>query len=169
MAARRPERVASLVLVEAGGPRALDFFAGPAEAPHAAPADEALARLAAGEIDEALQAYIDAGQGEGAWDRSPAVFKALASDNADTLQGMAVDKSVPLSRETAARFNGPTLLIEGTASPPVFARINDVLEAVMPNAARLRFDGADHFLTSCVADPFNAAVLAFVATHECSF
>lgn len=162
VAARRSQAIASLVLVEAGGPRAPAFFGSAEEAPHAGPKDDALALLAAGEVDRALQAYLDAGQGEGAWERSPAGFKALARANVATLYGMAMDVSEPLSRDVAAQVKCPALLVEGTSSPPVFRKINDVLEATLPDTRRIRLPGADHFLALTHAERFNVAVLDFV-------
>jgi pimeloyl-ACP methyl ester carboxylesterase len=166
VAAQLPERIASLVLVEAGGARSPGFFTAAPVAQHPGPQIDGMTLLDEGDVEGALRNYIDTGQGEGAWDRSPALFKSLARDNVRTLYGMAADKTHPLSRDVALKVTAPTLLIEGTASPQTFARINDVLEETIDDTLRIRFEAGDHFLMLRAPARFNAAVTDFVARHE---
>jgi pimeloyl-ACP methyl ester carboxylesterase len=159
-----PQTLASLTLVEPGGQREPGFL-GPE--PDARPADPspqtvALALLDDGNAEAALRSFIDAGDGEHAWDHAPELFKACARDNAQTLRGMAVDRTCPITRAAAQSVACPTLLVAGDLSPALFHRVADVLEAALPDPHRVLLRGANHFLTMKRAEAFNAALIAFL-------
>jgi pimeloyl-ACP methyl ester carboxylesterase len=117
-------------------------------------------------VEEALRCYVDSGHGTGAWEHAPALFKAAARVNAHTLYGMAIDRTEPLSRDLAMKIQAPTLLVEGSKSPPAFAAIQDVLEEVIPNVTRVRIEAGDHFLPLKLAEHFNELVVQFIQKCE---
>ena len=86
VAARWPQHLRSLVLVEPGGIMAPGFL-GATPPPPAAPdvRAESLALIERGAVDEGLKLYLDSGQGAGAFDAAPEIFRRIAPDNARTL------------------------------------------------------------------------------------
>lgn len=164
-AAQVPGKVASLVLVEAGGTREPEFL----DAPPSPPATfevEVLAMLAQGQTVAAARTYIEGGHGPGAWDLAPELLRKLAIRNAATIQGTLTDKSCPLSRAIARQIQCSTLLLEGDQSPSIFHRIADVLEETMPSARRRRIANGDHFMSLHRTTQFNDALIAFLAGEK---
>jgi pimeloyl-ACP methyl ester carboxylesterase len=165
VAAEIPQHIASLMLVEPGGPRSAGFFDANLLRP-STPDIHTLELLDHGKSEEALRHYVDSGQGVGAWERSPPLFKMVARANVLTLYGTLVDQTVPLDRDVAGRITAPTLLIEGSNSPDIFAAINDVLEKTIVNSRRLRITAGDHFMMSTATARFNQAITDFVGSRE---
>lgn len=150
-AARIPQAIRSLVLIEPGGEMEKDFLLpAPQTATRAAAPDvrgEAWALIESGRQEDGLRRYIDAGHGEGKWQSLEAPLRRMMLANAGTLAGMMRDRSAPLSAAAARGFARPTLLIGGRQSAPNFARVLDALEAYLPDRHRSTIDNADHFLT----------------------
>lgn len=55
----------------------------------------------------------------------------------------------------------PVLLIEGTLSPPIIAAVQDTLEARLPNAQRVRIEGAGHMTPLTQAEEVARLITAF--------
>jgi pimeloyl-ACP methyl ester carboxylesterase len=68
-----------------------------------------------------------------------------------------VGRSLPLSR--------PTLLSEGSTSPPIFPRIIDILVETIPGAERVSYDGAAHVPHVTHPDEVARTVDAFAAAN----
>jgi pimeloyl-ACP methyl ester carboxylesterase len=92
-----------------------------------------------------MRLYIDSGHGEGRWERLPPAIKRILLSNAETISGMVRDRSSPLAEAPARKVSCPTLLVDGSDSPPMFSRVLDALETYLPNRQRRRVSGADHF------------------------
>lgn len=165
LAAAHPRLVRSLLLIEPGGAAEPDFFPSP---PPVAPLDKdtLLALLAQDTHETAARFYIDAGHGTGAWDGAPEDFRRIARDNVPTLSGTLADRTVPLSRTTAASVACPTLLVTGTASPPSFDHIADVLEQSLPDYRRLRVAGQDHFYPQRAPDHLADLLLRWIGGED---
>jgi pimeloyl-ACP methyl ester carboxylesterase len=172
VAARFPDAVGALVLVEPGGEMEPDFL--PARsATHGNNAASAIdvrrqaqTLIEAGNCEAALRLYLDSGHGAGAWDRAPAIFRRIAPSNAGTLAGMIGDRSAPLSRSVAASIRAPTLLIGGEQSPPIFGRIMDVLGTCIASSTRVTVPAADHFLSLGARGAFDRAVEEWLALNS---
>ena len=166
VAARYPAVVRSLVLAEPGGEMERGFLPptpGPTK-PVASAIDvrvRARALIDEGAIEQGLRIYVDAGHGEGAWERSPAIFRRVALSNAGTIAAMTGDRTAPLSRSVATLVKSPTLLIEGEKSPAIFGSVLDVLRGIIANTTRVVVPGADHFMTLNACDDFNKTASSF--------
>lgn len=71
----------------------------------------------------------------------------------------------PVRDEDVRRLSGPVLLLNGAESPPLFHRVADRLEDLLPRAERRRIRGASHILHEDNPASFNGEVLAFLAEH----
>ncbi len=165
LAARSRRLLRGLVLFEPGGVTEADFFGESTIAPPARTRNDllgAVQRLVhAGNVDEALEKYIDEGHGPSTWVSLPADVRRMFCDNAATIDMMRVDATIPLSRHKAASIDIPCLLIGGRESPLSFARILATLRAAMRQTTRVELPGANHFAHELLPGPFNESVRAF--------
>jgi pimeloyl-ACP methyl ester carboxylesterase len=171
VAARFGQSVRSLVLIEPGGEMAPDFLLpGPgfdAKPPTSADVrEEALGWIKAGDSARGLRLYIDAGHGQGRWDRLSSVVQRILLSNASTLAAMLSDRSGALSVSVAGSISCPTLLMAGSNSPPIFGRVLDALQAYLPQAKRHSVANADHFLTWDHTEAVNAALLEWLNSNK---
>lgn len=159
-----PYLVQSLTLADPGGPLQLD------EVPEAAlpPATTALrARVADliddGEIDAGLEMFVDSVSMPGIWRKSPAAFRTMAIDNADTLPKQFRDPLPAYTRAAAEGIRCRTLLIAGTKSPRMYRQNVAALAEWMDNAEQRTMAGASHGMNVTHAAEFNRLVDAFVS------
>jgi pimeloyl-ACP methyl ester carboxylesterase len=150
VAAKRNSAVRSLVLIEPGGEMDPNFLLSQPQAQAKAPAgpdmrEQAMLLIQSGRREEGMRHYIDSGHGAGRWDRLPPSVKRILLSNAETIAGMVRDRSAPLAAEPSRNISCPTLLIDGSDSPPIFSRVLDALEKYLPKSRRHRVSGADHF------------------------
>jgi pimeloyl-ACP methyl ester carboxylesterase len=92
-----------------------------------------------------------------AWGKLKAVAPTLVYDT-EIMAGTQVGKPLPDDRWTAVRV--PTLVANGSKSPPWLHRAADALAAVLPNAIRRTITGANHGAKASVVGPELAAFLA---------
>jgi pimeloyl-ACP methyl ester carboxylesterase len=167
-AARCGGSLRGLVLFEAGGAAEKDFFPSSGSVGGARTSGDLLDRVVvlaqSGAIDQALATYIDAGHGGGAWSNLPDKLKEIFRSNVHTFSMMKADRSVPLSRRSAALIQAPTLLLEGGSSPVLFRHINDILESVIANTERGIIYGGDHFSNWTHAQKFNLELERFLGS-----
>lgn len=69
----------------------------------------------------------------------------------------------PLSEDDVRTVKVPVLLVCGDESPPVFRRLAEHLEKLLPDARLSVVAGASHIVQEDAPDVFNAEVLAFLA------
>jgi pimeloyl-ACP methyl ester carboxylesterase len=151
VAANLNNAVRSLVLIEPGGEMDRNFLLLQPQTQAKPPAatdtrERAMVLIQSGRREDGMRLYIDSGHGDGRWDRLPPAIKRILLANAVTISGMVRDRSSPLAEAPARKISCPTLLIEGSDSPPIFSRVLDALETYVPNWRRHRVSGADHFL-----------------------
>jgi len=163
LAREYPYLVQSLTLADPGGPLLID---GMPEAP-AAPATDALRAQAAalignGDIDAGLELFVDSVSMPGIWRRSPAAFRTMAIDNADTLPKQFRDPLPAYTRAAAESIQCRTLLIAGAKSPRVYRQNVETLVEWMANAEQHTVAGASHGMNVTHAAEFNRVVDAFV-------
>jgi pimeloyl-ACP methyl ester carboxylesterase len=72
----------------------------------------------------------------------------------------------PFSFDDARRIQAPTLLVEGSASLPMFRPIAKKFLECVPNIERGVVDGAPHAAHFVTPDRFNDVVLQFLHRHK---
>ena len=110
------ELLRRLVLAEPGGD--LDTSLDPAATPGKPSAlamriMAAVNKLRQGDLEGALQTFVDSIDGEGVWRRLPAAAKQQLRDNIFTLLGQPHEARKPYSKVDAEAIRTPTLLIGG--------------------------------------------------------
>ena len=167
-AANHPDMVRSLVINEPpasgllmsspeGQQVAKDFSA------RLAPAFDA---FRAGDTPSALRLFADGVGGPGTYDRRSEAARGMMLDNA---LSHAADATTSRPRpiftcDMAKKITAPTLLTEGTRSPPYFHRIVDELQLCLPHAERIAIE-ASHTVPGENPKAFDDAVLAFLSKH----
>src|SRR5215813_1643025 len=116
VAQQRPDLLRKLVLAEPGGD--FDATLDPTIKPGAPSALAARVLISVnkvrdGDIEGAMQNFVDGIDGEGAWRRLPSVAKQQLRDNATTLLGQAHEARKPYSLTDMLSIKTPTLLIGG--------------------------------------------------------
>jgi pimeloyl-ACP methyl ester carboxylesterase len=152
VAQQRPDLLRKVILAEPGGD--LDASLDPAAAAPGTPSAMSARMLVSvqkvrdGDIDGALQNFVDGIDGEGAWKRLAAAPRQQLRDNVFTMLGQQHEARKPYSRKDALAIRTPTLLIGGadtTGSLSVNWRvlaqhIADARTAVIPNARHWMFE-----------------------------
>jgi pimeloyl-ACP methyl ester carboxylesterase len=104
-------------------------------------------RIAAGDHEGAARLFLEeVAFGPGAWENElPAETQAVFVQNAPTfLEELQDPNSANIDREALARLEIPVRLTEGSESPPLFPRVIDQLETLIPRVTRETIDGAAH-------------------------
>jgi len=117
IAQQRPDLLRKLVLAEPGGD--LDSTLDPAAkagAPSALAARTLLSvgKVREGDIEGALQNFVDGIDGDNAWRRLPAPARQQLRDNITTLLGQVHEARKPLGMADALAIRTPTLLLGGS-------------------------------------------------------
>ncbi len=135
-------RVRSLTLIE---PVLFCAADGPGRAAHDAHFAPLATAMTEGDLDEAARIFLGL-WGTEAFDDLPAAQQRYITDRIwipEATEPALVHDGVRLLPRLRA-LTLPTLLLEGTRSPPVIAEINARLAADLPRAARARIEGASH-------------------------
>ena len=145
VAEQRPDLLRKLVLAEPGGD--LDSSLDPAVASGAPSALAArilisVNKVRQGDIEGALQNFVEAIDGENAWRRLPAAAKQQLRDNIFTLLGQVHEARKPYNKADMPLITTPTLLIGGADTPGSLSatwrvmaeHIADARTAVVPGA-----------------------------------
>jgi pimeloyl-ACP methyl ester carboxylesterase len=166
LAADRPELIRSLVVHE---PPLVGVIADdPAMASILAAFEEraggVLERLRAGDMTGGAQRFVeDVAFGPGAWDQLPPQAQQTFVANAPTwLDEMNDPDFLALDLATLNRFDRPTLLTKGDASPPMFSPIADHVADAIPTVSRHTFTGAGHVPHMTHPDDYVKHVSSFV-------
>jgi pimeloyl-ACP methyl ester carboxylesterase len=160
-----PYLVKSLTLADPGGPLQID---GVEEA--ALPATTVALRaqvadlIEDGAIDAGLQMFVDSVSMPGIWRKSPPAFRAMATDNADTLPKQFRDPLPAYTQAAAAGIRCSTLLISGANSPRMYRDNVASLAEWIAHAEQRTIAGASHGMNVTHAAEFNRLVDAFVSS-----
>ncbi|WP_443114134.1 alpha/beta fold hydrolase [Herbaspirillum seropedicae] len=162
-ARQHPHLVRTLTLADPGGPLQSDSAAEAA----LPPATQALrARVAelieAGQTEQGLEMFVDSVSVAGAWSRSPAGFRAMASANAATLPLQFKDALPAYTEEDAAALRCKTLLIGGEKSPRMYRDNIAALSQWILTAEEHVIAGASHGMNVSHPAAFNRALQAFL-------
>lgn len=129
-----------------------------------APATRAFRR---GDTNAGVRAFGDAVFGRGGFDRFPESRKRQVRDNLSNVKAEVLGSGfAPLPAQGVGRLRCPTLLVTGARSVPLFGRLADGLQEVMPHAERVQIPGASHAMHEDNAPAYNAAVTEFLARHR---
>ncbi|MEJ2019891.1 MAG: alpha/beta hydrolase [Maritimibacter sp.] len=152
-----PSRVRSLTLIE---PPLFSLAHGTAEfEAYIAEMEGFSEALIAGQPEIAAQMFHNSVTPEAPWSQLPTRAQArLAGQIARVAEERAVTMEDAAGLTAPGRMEGiacPVLLLEGTASPPIFRAVEQQLAARMPQAKRVLLAGAGHM--SPVTHPDNVA------------
>jgi pimeloyl-ACP methyl ester carboxylesterase len=167
VAQQRTELVRRLVLAEPGGELDGSLQQAPPQAGSVPSRNSRVAaaaeKIAAGDIDGALQQFIDNMGGAEAWARLSASTKQEYRDNARTLIGQVNEQRAPFTRADAEAIRAPTLFIGGADTPgtlPLLLRAHASAERGSQTGDR---SNAPHPTSRQAPGRTPAAVLEFLA------
>lgn len=166
LASRRPDLLRKLVLAEPGG--TLEEALMPKDFADAAPAGsrahvaEASQKIADGDLEGGLRAFIDGINGPGAWDALPASDRQMREDNAYTMLAQVNEGRQPFARAEAEALSLPTLFVGGADTPGLLPIVLKVLAAHVPNAETVIIPDAGHSMFRQQPAAFCKAVLPFL-------
>lgn len=149
-------------LIDLGGQAYIDEWVTTVEA-------QAAKALAAGDDEEAIRLYTDGVLGPNSYAKLSPELRQVMLDNVPELKAELKCADImysPFSYDDARRIQAPTLLIEGSASLPMFRPIAKKLLELVPNIERGVVDGAPHAAHFVTPDRFNEVVLDFLHRHE---
>lgn len=168
LALKRPDLIRKLVLAEPGG--VLDDTLQPADAPTDAPpaagsrahVAQASEKIAAGDLDGGLRAFIDGINGPGSWDALPQSERQMREDNAYTLLAQVNEGRQPYAKAEAEALKPPTLYVAGADTPGMLPVVLRALAAHTPGAQTAVIPNAGHSMFRQQPAAFCAAVLPFL-------
>jgi pimeloyl-ACP methyl ester carboxylesterase len=164
-----PDRLRSLILADPSGTLddSLAAQVSAATAPSTPQAAlQACAQLVSqGEIEQALEKFIELISGPGIWNRIPEPAKTMLRDNARTLIGQTATLPEPFTPTAIEAITAPTLVLVGERSPAFFHQIAAALLRHLRDGRRAIVERAGHAMSIENPAGFNAAVTDFLAAH----
>jgi non-heme chloroperoxidase len=130
---------------------------------------QAAKALAAGDDEGAIRIYTDGVLGAGTYAKMAPEQRVVMLDNVPELKAELKCADIffsPFSFDDARRIKAPTLLIEGSASLPMFRPIAAKFMECVPKIERGVVDGAPHAAHFMAPDGFNEVVLDFLHRHK---
>jgi len=108
--------------------------------------DVVLSLIAAGNLEKATEEFMEKiAMGPGSWDKLPDTAKKRFIYNSMTWYDEMKDpQSLQIDLSTLKGFTKPTLLSEGSESPPFFSPVIDKIKKAIPLAKQITIGGAGH-------------------------
>ncbi len=159
LAGKRPDLVRRLVLAEPAIFSLLPVPSGPD--PRVAGVKQLNERLANGDIEGALEFFVDSVNVPGTWKSRPESARQLARDNVWTISRQATDVE-SIGRGGVAALKMPVLLIGGEKSSPMFGGILQAAQRALPDARRVTLPNAGHQVSRDNAVAFDQALWEFL-------
>jgi pimeloyl-ACP methyl ester carboxylesterase len=165
----RPQLVRTLTLAEPGlfelldatpeGKRALEAWNKGAE--------PMVAALKNGDTAGATRhlAQLVLNQGPGSFDKLPAAFRQMLTDNARTLPLLFASADPAVTCEMLGTIKAPTLVVGGANTPSVFSATNDAVVKCIAGSRLKVIPKAGHAMSYDNPAEFNKVVLSFVGGH----
>lgn len=122
----------------------------------------AVQQLQSGQIDEAMEDFVDTVNGQDTWRKMVGWFKDMVRDNAVTLLSQILEANLAVAPAAAAGIRCPLLLVGGSQSPAKYGSRQDRLQQLVPQARRVRIALSAHGMNLANPRAFNHAVLEFV-------
>lgn len=168
VAEQRPDLLRKLVLAEPGGELDASLREPGEPPPPPMPLSlimpAVLENIRSGNIDDALKAFVDAIDGEGAWARLTAAARQQLRDNATTLLGQAGENRKPFTKAQAESIRTPTLFIGGGNTTGNLATVHRALARHMAGSQTVLIDGGKHWMFDADPEKFSWAVAGFLGT-----
>ena len=166
VAQQRPELLRKLVLAEPGGD--FDSSLDPTIVPGAPSALAArilisVNKVRQGDIEGALQNFVEAIDGENAWRRLPAAAKQQLRDNIFTLLGQVHEARKPYNKAGMPLITTPTLLIGGADTPGSLSATWRVMAKHIAGVRTAVIPGARHWMFENNPQEFCRVVMGFLA------
>ena len=166
VAQQRPDLLRRIVLAEPGGD--LDTSLDPAVAPGAPSALAArmlisVKKVREGDIEGALQNFVDLIDGDGAWRRLAAAPKQQLRDDITTLLGQVHEARKPYSKADMAAIKTPTLLIGGADTTGSLSTMWRVMAEHIAGARTAVIPNARHWMFENDPQEFCRVVMDFLA------
>jgi esterase len=120
--------------------------------------------LKAGDTERTIATFVDALNGPGGWERTPAPVRQILSDNIYTAIADSGDRP-NITGDDVRKFTFPVLAITGENSPQAFEFFYNEMRKCAKLDPTVVIPKAGHIMHRQNAEAFNAAVLAFVQTH----
>lgn len=167
LALKRPDLVDRLVLAEPGGQLDDSLLPtgtndGPPAAGTRAHVAQASEKIAAGDLDGGLRAFIDGINGPGSWDKLPAADRQMREDNAATLLAQVNEGRLPFARAEAEALAAPILFVGGADTPGMLPVVLKALAAHVKGARTAIIPDAGHSMFRQQPAAFAKAVLEFL-------
>ena len=159
----RPDLLRRLILAEPGGH--LDTTLDPEAREISGPAARMqlyAEKIRAGDIDSALQDFVDLIDGEGAWARLSEPARQQMRDNAFTLVAQAHEGRKHFARSDAEAIRTPTLFIGGTETRGGLAANHRALAQHVAGAKTAMIPGARHWMFDHAPQAYCEIVLDFL-------
>ncbi|MEM8973861.1 MAG: alpha/beta hydrolase [Pseudomonadota bacterium] len=167
LALKRPDLIRRLVLAEPGG-TADESLLPAVDEPGSAPAGsrahvkEASDKIAIGDLEGGLRAFIDGINGPGSWDNLPASDRQMRHDNAYTLLAQINEGRQPYTKAEAEALSLPTLFVIGGSTPGMLPKVSKALAKHVPEAKTVIIPEAGHSMFRQQPAAFCSAVLGFL-------
>jgi len=98
----------------------------------------------------------------GGWERLPPPIREVVAEHADRwLAEYRAPGTFDIDPEALRSFDPPVLLTNGSLAPVAFARIADLLAALLPNAVRRTLDGVGHMPQLTAPGVYSSAIFDF--------
>jgi pimeloyl-ACP methyl ester carboxylesterase len=167
VAQQRPDLLRKMVLAEPGGD--FDATLDPTIKPGAPSALAARVLLSVnkvreGDIEGALQNFVDGIDGESAWRRLPAAAKQQLRDNITTLLGQVHEARKPYSKADMEAIKTPTLLLGGADTTGSLSTMWREMARHIVGAKTAEIPGARHWMFEHDPAGFCRAVTEFLAS-----
>ena len=108
--------------------------------------DVVLSLIAAGNLEKATEEFMEKlAMGPGSWEKLPDIAKKRFIYNSLTWYDEMQDpQSLQINLSDLKGFTRPTLLSQGSASPPFFPPVIDRIKSALPLAKQITIEGAGH-------------------------
>jgi pimeloyl-ACP methyl ester carboxylesterase len=166
VAQQRPELLRKVVLAEPGGDldASLDpTFVTGAPSPQSARVLISVNKIRTGDIEGALENFVDGIDGEGSWRRLTAAAKQQLRDNIITFLGQVHEARKPYSKPDALAIKTPTLLIGGADTKGSLSLIWRALAEHIASARTAVIPNAKHWMFEQEPEGFSQVVTEFLA------
>lgn len=162
LAARAPDRVASLTLIEP-----VWFYRAmgrPGQVANAVRFEAVRAAVEAGETEAAARLFTERWGGGDGWDAIPERRRASMAARIRLIvaQQAELESDLGLADAGLGALGMPILLMEGASSPAVVGEILDAMAPLWPTARRVRIAGAGHMLPITHPGPVAAEIGALL-------
>ena len=164
VAQQRPDLLHKLILAEPGG--YLDTTLDPSAREASTPAARMRMyheKIKAGDVDSALQSFVDLVDGENAWAHLAESARQQMRDNVFTLIGQAHEGRKPYTRTDAEAIKTPTLFIGGSDTRGGLAANHRALALHVTNAKTAMIPAARHWMFDHAPRDYCDIVLNFLA------